>query len=355
MENSIGLRGTSAPRNFNTLHLVLPLLISFGVAGTMFFNEFEMDTVQRLQFDTHSIVCIIVACLLMFLRDFGMIKRFRLLTDNHLNTTQAFHIHVLSEFTSAITPAAVGGSSLVILFLKKEGINAGRSTTIMFINLFLDELYFLIVCPLVFLFIPLNQLFNSSSLIIATFSYVFSVLYIGRLIWTIILYIGIFRKPQWIQAMLNTLFKLPLLRRFGNSIHHLTENLIQASHEMGNRSFRFWLKAVGLTFLTWTSRFLVVNVLFMAFRPEYLNHIVVFARQLILWVYMVISPTPGGSGVAEYAFKAYYSDIFQSSGTIILVTLVWRFISYYLYLLGGMILIPGWIKKTFERKVHSGF
>ena len=85
----------------------------------------------------------------------------------------------------------------------------------------------------------------------------------------------------------------------------------------------------------------------MAFVPVH-NHLLVFGRQLILWVVMSISPTPGGSGVSEYAFKEYYSDFFSSNSTIIFITLIWRLISYYLYLFLGVLLIPNWIK----RKIH---
>ena len=87
----------------------------------------------------------------------------------------------------------------------------------------------------------------------------------------------------------------------------------------------------------------------MAFSHQYINHLVVFARQLVLWVYMVVSPTPGGSGVTEYAFKEYYSDVFSTTSDVIFVTLIWRLISYYLYLILGMVVIPNWIKKSFGK------
>ena len=149
--------------------------------------------------------------------------------------------------------------------------------------------------------------------------------------------------------MLLTLFKLPVLRRWYSKVDLLTNNLVQASKDIGNRSFWFWIQAFSTTLLTWSARFLVVNAVFMAFNPQNINHLIVFARQMVLWVYMVISPTPGGSGVTEYAFKEYYSDIFSSASAIIFVTLVWRIISYYLYLLLGILVIPNWIKKSFGK------
>jgi len=336
-------------RPFKTYQVIVPVLLGLFVIGWLFLDEFDPAVFLSFDFTIVSALFILLAFVLMLMRDFGMMWRFRLLTDKHLSWKQAFHINTLSEFTSAVTPAVVGGSSLVVIFLIKEGINAGRSTTIMFVNLFLDELFFLIVCPLVFLFIPLDQLFNSSSVIVSTFAVVFSGLYITRLVWTTTMFIGIFKRPSWIKHILLTLFKLPVLRRLYSKVELLTENLVQASHDIGNRPFSFWVKAFGMTLLTWTARFLVVNAVFMAFNPININHLVVFARQLILWVYMVVSPTPGGSGVTEYAFKEYYSDVFGSTSAIIFVTLIWRLISYYLYLLLGFIVIPNWIKKSFSR------
>ncbi|MDR3651455.1 MAG: lysylphosphatidylglycerol synthase transmembrane domain-containing protein [Paludibacter sp.] len=334
---------------FKIYQVVIPVLLGLFVIGWLFLDEFNPDVFSTFNFTIVSVLFILLAFLLMLMRDFGMMWRFRLLTDKDLSWKQAFHINVLSEFTSAVTPAAVGGSSLVVIFLIKEGINAGRSTTIMFVNLFLDELFFLIVCPIVFLFIPLPELFNSSSVIVSTFAVVFTSLYITRLVWASIMFIGIFKRPNWIRHMLLTLFKLPVLRRWYSNVDLLTNNLVQASRDIGSHSYWFWIKAFGMTLLTWSARFLVVNAVFMAFNPVNINHLVVFARQMILWVFMVVSPTPGGSGVTEYAFREYYGDVFSSPSAIIFVTLVWRMISYYLYLLLGLLIIPNWIKKSFTR------
>ncbi len=349
MEELIHPTEIKVSKPFKTYQVLIPVLLGLFVIGWLFLDEFDPAVFLSFDFTFVSALFILLAFALMLTRDFGMMWRFRLLTDNDLSWKQAFHINVLSEFTSAVTPAVVGGSSLVVIFLIKEGINAGRSTTIMFVNLLLDELFFLVVCPLVFLFIPLKELFNSSSVIVSTFAVVFTSLYFTRLVWTSIMFIGIFKRPNWIRQMLLTLFKLPVLRRWYSKVDLLTNNLVQASDDIGNRSYWFWIQAFGTTLLTWSARFLVVNAVFMAFNPQNINHLIVFARQMVLWIYMVISPTPGGSGVTEYAFKEYYSDVFASASAIIFVTLVWRIISYYLYLLLGILVIPNWIKKSFGK------
>jgi glycosyltransferase 2 family protein len=350
MEEVVQETNKKVAKPFKLYQVLIPILLGLFVIGWLFLDEFNPNVFFTFDFTWISGLFIILAFLLMLMRDFGMMWRFRLLTDKDLSWKQAFYINVLSEFTSAVTPAVVGGSSLVVIFLIKEGINAGRSTTIMFVNLLLDELFFLFVCPIVFLFIPLPELFNSSSVIVSTFAIVFTSLYFTRMVWTTIMFIGIFKRPNWIRNMLLTLFKLRILRRWYPNVDLLTNNLVQASKDIGSHSYWFWIKAFGMTLLTWSSRFLVVNAVFMAFNPHNVNHLIVFARQLILWVFMVVSPTPGGSGVTEYAFKEYYRDVFSNNDSaIIFVTLVWRMISYYLYLLLGLLVIPNWISKSFSK------
>ncbi|MEI8271718.1 MAG: lysylphosphatidylglycerol synthase transmembrane domain-containing protein [Paludibacter sp.] len=338
-------------RPFKPYQVIISVFLGLTVIGWLFLNEFDPKVFFTFKFTAFTALFLILSIVLMLTRDLCIMWRFRILTNNDLSWKQAFHINTLHEFTSAITPAAVGGSSLIMVFLIKEGISAGRSTTIMFINLFLDELYFILVCPIIFLFIPINKLFNSSSVIVSTFGVVFVSLYVIRLFWISILFIGTFKRPHWIKGILLTIFRLAILNRWYERMDEITNNMIETSREVSNQSFVFWLKAFGITFIAWSARFLVVNAVFMAFNPQNIDHLVVFARQLILWVYMVISPTPGGSGVTEYAFKEYYSDVFSTASAVIFVTFVWRIISYYLYLLLGILVIPNWIKKSFGKNV----
>ena len=84
----------------------------------------------------------------MACRDLGYIIRIRILTDNDLTWMQAFRVIMLWEFTSAITPSTVGGTAVAVVFLNKEGISVGRSTSVVLATSFLDELYFVLMLPL---------------------------------------------------------------------------------------------------------------------------------------------------------------------------------------------------------------
>lgn len=74
------------------------------------------------------------------------------------------------------------------------------------------------------------------------------------------------------------------------------------------------------------------------------SHFLIYGRQLVMWVIMLISPTPGGTGIAEFAFDGFLKD-FIPIGLAGLLVVLWRLISYYPYLFIGAIILPKWFRK----------
>ncbi|MDR0506637.1 MAG: flippase-like domain-containing protein [Dysgonamonadaceae bacterium] len=329
----------------------LPVALGMFAVAWFFFKEFDVAVLTSFHFSPEKILFLfLMLAALVIMRDGSLIWRFRILSGNTISWRKAFNVHILSEFISAITPSAIGGSSLVIYFLVKEGVNAGRSTTIMLINLFLDELFFILICPLLFLFIPLDELFPSHNQLIPAMIYVFAGLYCLLLLWTSLLFTGIFIRPDWIKKIVLWIFRFPLLKRGREKAEKMTEDMLHASQTIKNYSFTFRLKLFLITAVIWFSRFFIVNIIFSAF-THVENHLTVFARQVVLWILMIVMPTPGGSGLSEYTFKEYYSDIFLSGSLVLLVVILWRFISFYMYLFFGMLILPKWMQRDNGAKV----
>jgi uncharacterized protein (TIRG00374 family) len=93
---------------------------------------------------------------------------------------------------------------------------------------------------------------------------------------------------------------------------------------------------------------LVANALILAFFTVS-DHFLLFARQLVISNMLLLSPTPGGSGIAEVLFKTYLGDFIPIGGAItIILALIWRLISYYPYLIAGAIIVPRWLRDNFK-------
>lgn len=330
------------------LKIAVPVVIGLAVVCWLFHNEFSSAEINTVRFTPWAWVCIGFAWVAMAGRDFGLTWRFRTITDRHLSWGRALRVNMLCEFTSAVTPTAVGGSTMGVVYMHGEGVEWGRSTTLMLTTLFLDELFFVIACPLALLILQPDRIFGfdaGSEAFSMGMRTAFWVVYAGLALWTATLYTGIFLRPHAVTAFLRSIFRLPLLRRWSHRIDTLGDNIIATSADLRGRTSVWWLKVFGATALSWCSRFMVINMLFLGFVPD-APQAVIFGRQLVVWVVLMISPTPGGSGISEWIFKNYYGDMVSSGALVMVLALFWRLISYYVYLIVGALIVPRWIQRV---------
>lgn len=339
---------------FKAVHVVVPILIGIIAIVWLFYNEFNFSMLREVEFSWYVIGCIGLAWLFMIGRDFGLSWRFKLLTDSQLDWYASIRVNMLCEFTSAITPSAVGGSSFGMFYLYGEGVKFGRAATLMLTTLFLDELFFVVACPIIMLLIPYDELFGMGDPAFREgLQWVFWIVYSVVTGWTLVLFIGIFVKPTAIRRALIWLFHFKLLARWMPQITELGDTIVATSRELRSKSHIWWLRAFFATIISWTSRFLVINALFLGF-VGHTDQLVVFGRQFIVWVALMASPTPGGSGVSEWLFTNYYGDLILGGAAVtFVIALFWRLISYYIYLVVGTFLVPAWIRRRWRNRRHK--
>lgn len=340
---------------FSLWKVLLPIAIGISVVVFMFWHESRADNLaevwKEINFTWRTWLCVFLGFMFMWGRDFGLTWRFRALTYRELSWGKAYKVDFLCEFTSCVTPSAVGGSSLGMVFLNSQGIEIGRATTLMVTTLFLDELFFVISCPLVVSLTPAKYIFASDA---DAFShgikFTFWIVYGFITAWTFLLFTGIIWKPAWIKKMLTRISEWKWLSKWSSNIKELGENMVATSLELKKKSFGFWLEVFGGTALSWTSRYLVVNALFLGFLPgDDKWQWVILARQFVIWVVLMVSPTPGGSGVSEWIFSNYYGDLVPSLGMALILAVFWRIISYYVYLGIGAAIVPGWLRDSYAK------
>ncbi|MCL2327663.1 MAG: flippase-like domain-containing protein [Bacteroidetes bacterium] len=342
-------------RRIKPRQIVLPIVIGFAVVLYLFWNDFSHQSFSDIQFTRYAVVWLAVACFMMFLRDFGYVLRLRILSEGSLTWVQCIRIIFLWEFTSAVTPAAVGGTSVAVLFIYKEGIPLGKGTAMVLATAFLDELYFLIMFPAIVLSVSFSELFSVNSQLLGTTAdasivsklvYFAIIGYVLKAIFVCFVFYGLFINPRGFKRLLGHLFSIKFLKRWRKSAIRTGSDMMIASAEYKRKSLWFWLRAFASTAISWTARYWVVNFLFLAFFvvPD---HLLLFARQLVMWIMMLVMPTPGGSGFAEIIFSDYLGEFIPVVALIPVLTVLWRLITYYPYLFAGAIYVPIWIKKRF--------
>ncbi|MBI9068709.1 MAG: flippase-like domain-containing protein [Salinivirgaceae bacterium] len=334
--------------------VILPTFIGLGVVVYLMFRNFDVKAFDAVQFTYQSVFWLLVAAFMMFLRDFGYVVRIKILTGDQLTWIQAIRIILLWEFTSAITPSAIGGTGVAILYVNKEGISLGKSSAVVMATSFLDEMYFVILFPLLLLFINTQELFAIGGGFSFTNPFLIAAItgYSIKFLWVIIISYGLFVNPRGFKWFVLLIFKLPFLRKWRAKAHNVGDDIIISSKELKSQKKEFWLKTFAATFFSWTARYWVVNALFLAFFTVG-DHFLLFARQLVMWIMMLVSPTPGGSGFTEYVFTEYLGDLLPYTGVAVLMALLWRLFTYYPYLFIGVYLFPRWVRMKFKKKAKK--
>ena len=334
--------------------MIIPAIVGvLAVFGMLYYQIKDKHvSFDVINFTGITVLFLVIAALFMMLRDIGYMARFKVLSENKVTWFQAFRVIMLWEFASAISPSAIGGTGVAVVFVHKEGISVGKSTAIVMATSFLDEMYFLIMFPLMVFAVGPETLFtigNASGLNFANEFFYFAVIgYLIKFAYILFISYGLFINPVIIKKTILAIFSLKPLRRWRNEARRAGLDIISNSHELRRKPFGFWFKSAGATFISWTARYWVVNAIFIAFFAMKNNHFLLFAKQLVMWIMMLVSPTPGGSGFSEYVFSEYLKDFMpQVAGIAIITAFVWRLLTYYPYLIAGVIIGPKWLRDKF--------
>ncbi len=322
------------------------------------------DTLSDIDWGWHSALWLLLALLAMVVRDVAYMYRIRVLTDKELSWRQSFRVIMLWEFASALSPSIVGGSGVAMFILNREGIKLGKSTAIVLVSALLDELFYIGMVAVVLIAVGTGNLFPVSmqkTVFGATFGTqgIFWLGYVFIFIMTTVILLGIFLAPRTLKYLLLRMFSVSFLKKWRYHVIEVGDDIITSSKELKGKPWKYWAKAFGATYASWTARYWVVNFIIVAFaNPTYPlvtsfgDHMLIYARQLVMWVIMLISPTPGSSGVAEFAFSGFLGE-FIPLGLAAALAMIWRLMSYYPYLFIGAVVLPRWLRVTAKGKKNK--
>lgn len=312
------------------------------------------EILSSVNWSWYSTFWILMALVMMATRDLAYMYRIRVLSNYELSWRRSFDVIMLWEFASAVTPSAIGGAPIAIFIVNKEGINVGRSTTIVLLTSLLDELFFITMVPFLYLLMSNKNMFPFEEGAFSLFNLhagiklVFISSYSLILFYCVLVTYGIFISPVGFKKIIVAIFRLPLLKKWKSFAEQTGNEIIIASEEIKHKPISFWVKSVSATYFSWTARYMVVNCIILAFAAGG-DQFLIYARQLVMWVIMLISPTPGSSGIAEYAFAIYLKE-FIPEGLNSTLAFLWRLISYYPYLFLGAIILPAWIRRIYIKR-----
>ena len=281
----------------------------------------------------------IFACWLIYTVADGMNYWFYLRGQGFkISIGRAVNIALIGFYYCNITPSSAGGQPMQINSLRKAGIPVGYGTMAVTIRFITNQMMTSLIALVLYF---LNRDFVHRQLAGA--------IWLVRIGWLInfaavpLVLMAAFKR-NWVQKFAEMMIrigeKLHIVRNREAAVAKVTEvldtyhtALLDLMHSPGQILLQFLCSTVGLLALFGTTVF-VYYAFGMTGTPWYQ----VLTISCLLFVSASYTPLPGASGAQEGGFLLYFRDIFKD-GTIGLALLIWRFFTFYIYLIVGVFTI----------------
>lgn len=370
--------------SISPFRIFLAAMVGLSVVIYMFFKDFNAKEFSKIEFSSHVFFWIGMAAFFMCFRHFCYMVRLRIITNGFFSWRKCFELVMMWEFSSAVTPTSVGGAAVAMFAIAQEKLAAGKTAMIVLYTVIVDTFSFLSALLVFFLlFGPImiqpesytvsHLLADSQWGVAFMFAYSLMLFYGGAFFY------GVLIDAKKLENLLLWFCKFPLLKRFREKAIKVTDDMDLASEELRTQKWTFHVGTYLSTMSAWASRFMVLNCLIIAFvayspNPEIQAHyndfmqgelqfnafwqqVFIYARQQAMYVIMAVMPSPGGAGVAEYAFKTFHFDYIPTEATniaaagtlMVIMATIWRTFTYYVYLFVGAIVVPNWVSKIIKR------
>lgn len=337
--------------------IILPIVIGLLVVGYMLYRNFNVNAFDNFHWTWKAVFWLFLSFMMVVVRDLAYMVRLRVLTEKKLSWKQCFEDIMCWEFASAIAPGAVGGGfAFAIYVISKEGITLGKSAAVVLFTSFLDGLFFLIMAPVIYFTIGREGLFENvhadSIQIVAGRSSLhaaFWFIYCLVIVYKVLVAYALFIDAAAVKRFLSKLFSIKWLRRWHANAEETGDEMIIASREIKKQGVMYWINSFIPTFISWSARFIIINCIISAFSTIPLHHYVCYGRQIVMGILMMGTPTPGGTGLAELTFSNFLGEFIDNAGLTVSLAFLWRLISYYPYLIMGVIIIPRWARRVYSK------
>ena len=336
--------------------IILPVLIGIGVVIYLLFRQFDPEEFAKISWTTHMLFWILAAIALIVLRHLSYATRLRILSNGAFTWKKCIELIFIWEFSSAVSPTSVGGSAVAFFILAQEKLSTAKTATIVLYTIVLDTLFFVGTLPFLFMIFGTNMIRPNMERL-ADFDgwgYTFLGAYLLMATYGALFYYGLFINPNQMKRILVGFTKLRFLKRFRRGAVQLGNDMILASKEMKRQNWRFHLGAFLSTATAWSCRFLLLNFLIIAFiegiDTSFFQQFALYARLETMFVIIAFSPTPGGAGFVEILFGGFLVDYVNTETYALVISSIWRILTYYSYLLIGVIIIPNWVRKILNER-----
>lgn len=355
--------GSKKKKITNIVFFIFNILL---VAGILIWNIFTSDDFTPLRLIDINFLFVMIALLfliLIIIVDVFSVHRMIYRKTMRSRWFLSYKSLGILRYYDAVTPLSSGGQAFMVTYLTGRDVPASTSLSIPVAKLIFQQISWLIisfVCLIISFTNGMSQSFVSAASIIG---FVLAFLMVA-----FILFISLSKKlgEKLVSGCLKLLVKMHILKNFEKHYAKVMGFVEDYQNIMKEYSKSKWdiLFQIVLHSMRFVLLFSIPYFIYLAFPfqgGKIGNYGDFFIYTALIDMASSFIPLPGGTGMNEITFAALFKDYL--GGYTFWALLLWRFCSYYFYLLQGLGIISydtiygnrkyRWVKKKYALQEES--
>ncbi|MBK8701973.1 MAG: flippase-like domain-containing protein [Saprospiraceae bacterium] len=244
----------------------------------------------------------------------------------------AFGIVMANDLGAAITPTAVGGGPIKLGMLVNKGMPAPKATFMVLLSATEDIIFY--GCGIALTFVYMQDLIGRVFHYLYTHS-IWMITFIALIVLPIVFRKKLWQFMGWIKNKMSEGWQAKL-DRSKQSLKHYFSDIGQTYMDVIKTGKWRLLLSVLILFFQWFTKFTILAIILISLGIEF-TWFDMYIKQWIIWMGMLVIPTPGASGGAEAAFLLLFKDSMSGDLPNLIVS-TWRFFTYYFVLIISVVL-----------------
>ena len=323
--------------------VVLFIVLNVAVIGATAANEFLGSNSAAELRDVNLMWWLIIPAILFFIiSTIANVYKYVLMIRNSFDDSGkkpsrsqiwkiAWRVVMLGKYYDNVTPAAIGGQPFQIYYMRKNSdLSAGHATSIPIFGMITGQIGFLVLAIPCFIVGTITG-FRPGLMMLAWFGLLFYAF------WPLMVAgVSYFPKQttKFLQFLTKILARLRIVKNREVALKKIESEVKEyaASVHMIMQTRGLFTNSVILSVVFQATTSVIPYFVLTAFGGN-MDFLSCFMTTMVVTSSVYFVPTPGNAGAAEGTFYLVFSSL--STGYVFWAMLMWRFFSYYIYVIIG--------------------
>ena len=275
----------------------------------------------------------------------------------------SYKVCAIGKYYDCVTPLSTGGQPFQVFYLNNRGLSASSALSVPMARYVVSQIGWMTCSIVSVVCVALFNLAEGSVISIA--SYIGFALNLTVLTFTLVLSLSKKIGKKLVVKGLKLLQKMRIVKNYEKQYERVMNVVSGYQSTMSE-----YAKSIG-TFLF----IVLISVLYYVinYSIPFVTYLMFGGTDISMWPKMIaltamielassFIPLPGGTGMNELSFTVMFAPLF-TGGTIFWALLIWRLMSYYMYLIQGIAIIVydyaygnkkyNWQKRKWELEAES--